>query len=130
MFYLSRDNYPDNPNTRYAGNDKRSTHEIIRVLLALVESDFTGHAKEEWMSIVDLAHQFIIRATATTCLDLSIMIPQLAVELLVRALWGIRTRSSDAAGEVRKISERPLGKGDGVSGEDRDDLKEILQETP
>ena len=100
--------------------------EIIRVLLAVVESDVTGPAKEEWMPIVELAHQSILHAPKTTYLDLGVAISQLAVELLVRAPRGIRTRSRDAVVELRQHVETLLGKGDDVSGDVRDGLEEVL----
>ena len=101
--------------------------EIIRVLLAVVEADVTGPAKEEWMSIVELARQSIVHAPKTTDLELGIAVCQLAVELLVRAPRGIRNRRRDAVVEMRKHAEALLAKANGVSGGVRDGLEEVVQ---
>ena len=98
--------------------------EIIRVLLAVVEADVTGLAKEEWMSIVEIARQLVVDATD---LELGVAISQLAVELLVRAPRSIRNRRRDAVVELRKHAEELLAKRDGVRGEVRDGLEEVVQ---
>ena len=98
--------------------------EIIRVLLAVVEADVTGPAKEEWMSIVEIARQLVVDATD---LELGVAISQLAVELLVRAPRSIRNRRRDAVVELRKHAEELLAKRDGVRGEVRDGLEEVVQ---
>ena len=102
--------------------------EIIRVLLAVVESDVTGPSKEEWMPIVDLARQSIVHASYTTDLELGIAICQLAVELLVRAPRGIRNRKRNAVTEMRKYADALLANMDGgESGGVRDGLEEVVQ---
>ena len=102
--------------------------EIIRVLLAVVESDVTGPAKEEWMPIVDLARQSIVDAPSTTDLDLGIAVCQLAVELLIRAPRGVRNRKRNAVTEMRKYADALLAKIDGgESGGVRDGLEEVVQ---
>ena len=101
--------------------------EIVRVLLAVVEADVTGPAKEEWMSIVELARQSVIHTPSATDLELGIAISQLAVELLVRAPRNIRKRRRDAVVDLRKSAEALLAKKDGVSGGVRDGLEEVVQ---
>ena len=105
----------------------RRVIEIFRVLLAVVESDVTGPAKMEWMYMVRLAHRFIHDALETVPLGLAVAISQLAVELLVRAPRGIRKIFGDEVAEFRKDVETLLGEKDGVSGEDREGLEEVLQ---
>ena len=101
--------------------------EIVRVLLAVVEADVTGPAKEEWMSIVELAHQSIAHTLDTTDLELGVAISQLAVELLVKAPRNVRNRRKDAVVELRRSAEALLAKRDGVSGGVRDGLEEVVQ---
>lgn len=108
--------------------------EIVRVLLRVAEADVTGPAKEEWMSIVDLARQSVAHAPKTTDpdpdldLDLGVAICQLAVELMVRAPRNIRNRRRDAVVELRKHAKALLlAKRDGVSGDVRDGLEEVVQ---
>ena len=102
--------------------------EIIRVLLAIVESDVTGPSKEEWMPIVDLARQSLVQAPSSTDLELGIAICQLAVELLVRAPRGVRNRKGNAVTEMRKYADALLVKMDGSeSGGVRDGLEEVVQ---
>ena len=102
--------------------------EIVRVLLAVVESDVTGPSKEEWMPIVDLARQSIVHAPSTTNLELGIAICQLAVELLVRAPRSIRNRKRNAATEMRTYADALLANMDGgESGGVRDGLEEVVQ---
>ena len=101
--------------------------EIVRVLLAVVEADVTGPAKEEWMPIVELARQSVVHAPDTTNLELGVAICQLAVELMVRAPRGIRKRRRDAVVEVQKYAEALLAKVDGVSGGAREGLEEVVQ---
>lgn len=101
--------------------------EIVRVLLAVLEADVTGPAKEDWMSIVELAHQSIIHAPDTTDLELGVAICQLAVELMVRAPRGIRNRRRDAVVELRRYVAVLLTKDGGFSGGVRDGLEEVVQ---
>ena len=101
--------------------------EIVRVLLAVVEADVTGPAKEEWMSIVELARQSVAHPPDATDLELGVAISQLAVELLVRAPRSIRNRRRDAVVELRKSAEGLLAKRDGVCGGIRDGLEEVVQ---
>ncbi|CAD6565633.1 MAG: hypothetical protein ASARMPREDX12_006701 [Alectoria sarmentosa] len=101
--------------------------EIVRVLLAVVEADVTGPAKEDWMHIVDLARQSILHAPDTTNLELGVAICQLAVELMVRAPRGIRNRRKDAVVELRRYAAVLLTDEDGVSGGVRDGLEEVVQ---
>lgn len=104
--------------------------EIVRVLLRVVEADVTGPAKEEWMSIVDLARQSVTHAPETTDPDLSVAICQLAVELMVRAPRNIRNRRRGAVAEIRKhASALLLAQVGGVSGDVRDGLEEVVQGT-
>ena len=106
--------------------------EIVRVLLAVVEADVTGPAKEEWMSIVELARQSLVPVPEMTDPELGVAISQLAVELMVRAPRNTRNRKRDAVAELRKYAEALLAKMDGVSGgggggEVRDGLEEVVQ---
>ena len=101
--------------------------EIVRVLLAVVEADVTGPAKEEWMSIVELARQSVVHVPDATDLELGVAISQLAVELMVRAPRNVRNRRRDAVIELRKHAEALLAKKDGVSGGTRDGLEEVVQ---
>ena len=101
--------------------------EIVRVLLAVVEADVTGPAKEEWMSFVELARQSVAHAPDATDLELGVAISQLAVELMVRAPRGIRNRRRDTVVELLKSAEALLAKRDGVSGGVRDGLEEVVQ---
>lgn len=108
--------------------------EIVRILLRVVEADVTGPAKEEWMSIVDLARQSVAGAPKTTDsgldldLDLGVAICQLAVELMVRAPRNIRNRKRDAVLDVRNHAKALLlAKLGGVSGDVRDGLEEVVQ---
>ena len=101
--------------------------EIVRVLLAVVEADVTGPAKEEWMSIVELARRSVLHAPDATDLELGVAISQLAVELMVRAPRNIRNRRRDPVVELRKHAEGLLAKKDGVSGGVRDGLEEVVQ---
>lgn len=101
--------------------------EIIRVLLAVVEADVTGPAKEEWMPMVEVARQSVVHAADTTNLELGVAICQLAVELMVRAPRGIRNRRRSAVVELQKYAEALLAKVDGASGGVRDGLEEVVQ---
>lgn len=101
--------------------------EIVRVLLAVVEADITGPAKEEWMPIVELARQSVVHASDMTNLELGVAISQLAVELMVRAPRGVRIRRRDAVLELRKYAEALLTKEDDVKGGVRDGLEEVVE---
>lgn len=100
--------------------------EIVRVLLAVVEADVTGPAKEDWMPIVELARQSVVHAPDLTSLDLGVAICQLAVELMVRAPRGIRNRRRDTVVELRQYSAALLTE-ERVSGGIRDGLEEVVQ---
>lgn len=100
--------------------------EIVRVLLAVVEADVTGPAKEDWMPIVALARQSVVQAPDRTNLELGVAICQLAVELMVRAPRGVRNRRLDAVVELRRYAAALLTEG-GVSGGVRDGLEEVVQ---
>ena len=101
--------------------------EVVRVLLAVLESDVTGPTKEDWMAIVELARQPIVHASDTTNLELGVAICQLAVELLVRAPRGIRNRRRDAVVELRRYAAGLLTNEGVVSGDIRDGLEEVVQ---
>ena len=101
--------------------------EIVRVLLAVVETDVTGPAKEEWMPMVELACQSVAHAPDETDLELSVAISQLAVELMVRAPRSIRNRRRDAVVDLQKHADALLAKRDGLSGGVRDGLEEVVQ---
>ena len=101
--------------------------EIIRILLAVVEADVTGSAREDWMPIVELARQAVVHAPDTTNLELGVAICQLAVELMVRAPRGIRNQRRDAVVELRRYAAVLLTNKGGVSGGVRDGLEEVVQ---
>lgn len=101
--------------------------EVVRVMLAVVETDVTGPAKEEWMPIVELARQSVVHAPDTTNLDLGVAMCQLAVELMVRAPRGIRNRRRDAVAELRRYAVVLLTEEGGVSRGVRDGLEEVVQ---
>ena len=101
--------------------------EIVRVLLVVLESDVTGPTKEDWMPIVELAHQSVVHAPDTTNLELGVAICQLAVELMVRAPRGIRNRRRDAVVELRRFAAGLLTNEGVVSGDVRDGLEEVVQ---
>ena len=101
--------------------------EVVRVLLAVVEADVTGPAKEEWMSIVDLARETILHAPDTPDLELGVAVCQLAVELMVRAPRGVRSRKRDVVAELRGYVQALLTKVDGADSGIRDGLEEVVQ---
>ena len=100
--------------------------EIVRVLLAVVEADVTGSAKEDWMPIVELARQSVVHPSDKTSLELGVAICQLAVELMIRAPRGVRNRRRDAVLELRRYAAGLLMEKEGVSGEVRDGLEEVV----
>ncbi|MCJ1265164.1 hypothetical protein MMC22_005039 [Lobaria immixta] len=100
--------------------------EIVRILLDVVESDFVGPAKEDWMSIVGIASvsspssfavvdqtSFHIRR-----IDLQIATAQLAVELLVRAPRNVRRRAMPAARKLLHKAREIFLQGVNESEED------------
>ena len=101
--------------------------EIVRILLAVVEADVTGPAKEEWMSIVELARETVVHAPDTADLELGVAVCQLAVELMVRAPRGVKSRRRDVVAELREYVEALLKKVDGADSGIRDGLDEVVQ---
>lgn len=101
--------------------------EIVRVLLAILESDVTGPAKADWMPIVELARRSIVHAPDATNLELGVAICQLSVELMIQAPRGIRNRLRDAGVELRRHVGILLTDEEGVSGGVRDGLEEVMQ---
>lgn len=101
--------------------------EIVRVLLAVLESDVTGPAKEDWMPIVELARQSVVHAADTTNLELGVAICQLAVELMIRAPRAIRNRRRDAVVELRRFAAGLLTDEGLLSDDVRDGLEEVVQ---
>ena len=101
--------------------------EIVRILLAVVEADVTGPAKEEWMSIVELARETVVHAPDAADLELGVAICQLAVELMVRAPRGVKSRRRDVVAELREYVEALLKKVDGADSGIRDGLDEVVQ---
>ena len=103
--------------------------EIIRVLLNVVESEFVGPAKEDWMEIVEIVSTFSATfrssfavidqpSSHTSRIDLLIASAQLAVELLVRAPRNVRRRSMPAARKVLDMAHEIFCQEDEDSGED------------
>ena len=101
--------------------------EIVRVLLAVLESDVTGPTKEDWIPVVELARQSIVHAPDATNLELGVANCQLAVELLVRAPRSIRNRRRDTVVELRRFAAGLLTNEGVVSGDIRDGLEEVVQ---
>lgn len=104
--------------------------EIVRILLGVLEADVTGPAKDEWMSIIDLARQSVAQAPERTdpALDLGVAIFQLSVELMIRAPRNIRNRKRDGVVEIRDYAKvLLLAHSDGLSGDARDSLEEAVQ---
>ena len=101
--------------------------EIVRVLLAVQESDVTGPTKEDWLPIVEFASQSVVHAPDSTNVGVGVATCQLAVELLVRAPRGIRNRRRDAVVELRRYAAELLTKEGIVNGEVRDGLEEVIQ---
>ena len=101
--------------------------EIVRVLLAVLESDVTGPTKEDWMPIIELSHQSVVHAPDTTNLELGVAICQLAVELMVRAPRSIRNRRRDTVVDLRRYAAGLLTDEGVVSGDFRDGLEEVVQ---
>lgn len=99
--------------------------EIVRVLLGIVESDVTGPAKEDWLTVVGLTSNFNTHEHQAS-LDLRIAVAQLAVELLVRAPRGLRKRYVTAINSLLEWSRDMLGK-EWVESEDKEGLEEVLQ---
>lgn len=117
--------------------------EIVRVLLEVVESDFVGPAKEEWMEIVDLVASIPSPSSPavddpssprTRRADLLIATAQLAVELLVRAPRNVRLRSMPAARKVLHMAREVVSqeaeidaRAAGASREARDGAEEVVK---
>ena len=100
--------------------------EIVRVLLAVLESGCTGPAKEEWMTLVGLATQILASSNADSSLEFGIAVSQLAVELLVRAPPNIRIKNTKAALKLLKRAEA-LSWKDHVNSGIEDGLEEVVE---
>ena len=101
--------------------------EVVRVLLAVVEADVSGPAREDWMSIVELARQSVVHTPDIMNLELGVGICQLAVELMVRAPRGIRNRKRDAIMQLRRAAAVGLTREGSISSGVRDGLEEVVQ---
>lgn len=133
------------PSSEYGRGSFARGIDIVRVLLDVVESDFVGPAKEDWMEIVELASTPSPSSPAVDDplsphirrADLLIATAQLAVELLVRAPRNVRVRSMPAAGKVLHMARDVLLQEDensgaevrvvGTSREARDGAKEVVK---
>lgn len=113
--------------------------EIIRVLLNVVESEFVGPAKEDWMEIVEIVSTFSAAfrssfavvdqpSSHTSRIDLLIATAQLAVELLVRAPRNVRRRSIPAARKVLDMAREVFCQEDEDSGEDGVEIVRISKD--
>lgn len=76
--------------------------EIVRILLAVAESDFVGPAKEDWMKIINFACSDSSHASSDE-LELKVSTAQLAVEVLTRAPRNLRRKWMGAANQVRAM---------------------------
>ena len=97
--------------------------EIVNVLLAVVESDVTGPAKEWWLDIVSLAS--VTRLVPEhMMLDLRVSIAQLALELLDRSPKRVMKRHMRDLRKLLDLSKKLLR---GTIGEDtRERLEGIV----
>lgn len=100
--------------------------EIVRVLLAVLESSSAGPAKEEWLSIVELANNTLASTTGEIDLDFGIAVSQLAVELLVRAPRGVRSKNREAALKLLNRADA-LSRKDYADGGIEDGLEEVVE---
>ena len=90
--------------------------EIVRVLLAVAESDVVGPVKEDWMVIVDMVTSSMVSEDMELELELGIAVAQLAVELLVRVPRNVRRRWMEAADGVANVAREILRRGYGGNG--------------
>ncbi|KAK4694937.1 hypothetical protein P7C71_g2717, partial [Lecanoromycetidae sp. Uapishka_2] len=100
--------------------------EIVRVLLAVLESGFAGATKEEWMALVDLADKALASTAEDGDLEFGIAVSQIAVELLVRAPRGIRNKNREVAQALLKRAEA-LSMKDHVDEGIEDGLEEVVE---
>lgn len=100
--------------------------EIVRVLLTIAESDIAGPAKEEWMSVIPLAHSSLTPSTLPSHQELPVAVAQLAIELLVKAPRGLRNLKIELAVGLLKSSQKLLN-DETTAGESRDALVEVVE---
>lgn len=100
--------------------------EIIRVLLAVLESCSVRPAKEEWMFLVGLASKTLSSTAEEANLEFAIAVSQLAVELLVKAPHGVRKKNRERALELLKRAEA-LSMKDYDDGGIEDGLEEVVE---
>jgi len=100
--------------------------EIVRVLLAVLESGAAGPAKEEWMSLVALANSALASTSDEADLEFGIAVSQLAVELLVRAPRGLRNKNRQSALRLLRRAEA-LSMKDYANGDIEDGLDEVVE---
>ena len=100
--------------------------DIIRVLLAIIESDVAGPTKEEWMNIITVLSCQSLSSDDDTeyLLDFRIALAQLSVELLSRAPRGIRRRYVGAANHILAFSRAALKTA--VGGDTWEGLEEVV----
>ena len=75
--------------------------DIVRVLLNVVEAEETGPAREEWMSVIEMAVEGFKLESGD--LDLKIAVAQLAVEVFVQAPRGLRRRHEKFAKDLLRL---------------------------
>ncbi|MCJ1276451.1 hypothetical protein MMC21_004256 [Puttea exsequens] len=99
--------------------------EVVRVLLAVLESGETGPSKEEWISFVSLANKCLEKPTDEENLEFGIAVGQLAVEILTRAPRRLRTKNRD---QVTRLLNRVkmLSNGDYADEGISDGLEEVI----
>lgn len=100
--------------------------EIVRVLLAVLESDVAGSTKEEWMPLISLANSALALTSDEEDLEFGIAVSQLAVELLVRAPRGVRNKNREAAIKLLRRAEA-LSTKDYADVGIEDGLEEVVE---
>lgn len=100
--------------------------DIVRVLLAVAESDIASPSKEEWIKVIKFVTYgaSAVSKAEDSVLDLRIAIAQLAVEVLTKAPKGVRRRHLGPAREVLRFSREALEAG--VGGGAKEGLEEVI----
>lgn len=100
--------------------------EIVRVLLAVIESDSLSEPKEDYMSPIKLASKSLTPTSHVSALELPIAVAQLAIELLIRVPRNVRKEYKSHAQGLLETSERLLMESD-LREDDRDGLMEVVE---
>lgn len=111
-----------------SGVDASRGIEIVRVLLAVSESDVSGPTREEWMEVVKLgAATACSAAPGGQVQELTIAVWQLGVELLVRAPMGLRRRYGGEARRIVEAARGLLGREERGEADVDEGLEEVVQ---